>query len=181
MNTRLQRFISAENITQAQFADSINVARASVSHILAGRNKPGFDFISSMAKRYPSLNVDWLITGKGRMYKDQPDPVQENTSDSPAIQPQAAAKARVNMDGDDLLFHDDEIAAGVQFEESRKAYTSLSGTNARESVENAPNPTFSAKDVHTAVTAAMASSTAQKQRKAVKVVIFYDDNTFQEF
>lgn len=70
MNHRLQQFILAENITQSQFADSIGVARASVSHILAGRNKPGFDFIESMMKRYPSLNINWLISGQGRMYRD---------------------------------------------------------------------------------------------------------------
>lgn len=70
MNYRLQQFLSAENITQAQFADILGVARASVSHILAGRNKPGFDFIQSMAAHYPDLNLEWLITGKGRMYKE---------------------------------------------------------------------------------------------------------------
>ena len=69
MNERLQQFLSAENLTQSQFADSIGVARASISHILAGRNKPGFEFIESVAKRYPSLNVDWFITGRGKMYK----------------------------------------------------------------------------------------------------------------
>ena len=68
MNKRLQQFLAAENISQAQFAETLGVARASVSHILSGRNKPGFDFIESMARRYPTLNLEWLITGNGRMY-----------------------------------------------------------------------------------------------------------------
>lgn len=70
MNYRLQQFLSAENITQAQFADIIGVARASVSHIIAGRNKPGFDFIQNMSRHFPDLNLEWLINGKGRMYKE---------------------------------------------------------------------------------------------------------------
>ena len=70
MNRRLEQFLKAENITQAQFADVINVARASISHILSGRNKPGFEFIQNMAFHYPNLNLDWLITGKGKMYKN---------------------------------------------------------------------------------------------------------------
>ena len=69
MNKRLQQFLSAENISQSQFADKIGVTKASVSHILSGRNKPGFEFIESMADCYPNLNLDWLIGGKGRMYK----------------------------------------------------------------------------------------------------------------
>lgn len=71
MNNRLQQFLAAENITQSTFAESIGVTKASVSHVLAGRNKPGFEFIESIARRYPNLNIEWLITGKGRMYKNQ--------------------------------------------------------------------------------------------------------------
>lgn len=67
MNTRLQQFLKAMNISQSHFADTIGVARANVSHIIAGRNKPGFDFLLRMSKHYPSLNLEWLITGKGRM------------------------------------------------------------------------------------------------------------------
>lgn len=70
MNRRLLQFLQAENITQTQLADTLSVARGSVSHILAGRNKPGYDFIESLLLHYPQLNLDWLITGKGRMYKD---------------------------------------------------------------------------------------------------------------
>ncbi len=92
MNNRLISFLEAENISQSQFADSIGVARASVSHILAGRNKPGFDFIERTARRYPALNLEWLITGKGRMYKASDD-------DAPAVI------------ADDQLFTLDEPAA----------------------------------------------------------------------
>lgn len=75
MENRLQQFLAAENLTQAQFADSIGVGRASVSHILAGRNKPGYDFIERMASRYAEINLEWLITGKGKMYKKDRDVV----------------------------------------------------------------------------------------------------------
>ena len=70
MNTRLKQFIAAENITQAQLADTINVVRASVSHILAGRNKPSYEFISGLMRHYPNLNMEWLMFGKGKMYKN---------------------------------------------------------------------------------------------------------------
>ena len=70
MNIRISQFLNAENITQAQFADTIGVARASISHIIAGRNKPSYDFITSVLKHYPRLNPYWLMLGKGRMYID---------------------------------------------------------------------------------------------------------------
>ena len=77
MDKRLQQFLSAENISQSSLADSLGVTRASITHILSGRNRPGFDFIEQMALHYPSLSLDWLITGKGRMYKDTDGKVPE--------------------------------------------------------------------------------------------------------
>ena len=75
-------FLQAENITQSQFADTLSVARGSVSHILSGRNKPGYEFMESLALHYPSLDMDWLLTGKGSMYKDSI--AQENAVQEPA-------------------------------------------------------------------------------------------------
>ena len=71
MNARLKQFLSAENISQSQFADNIKVVRASVSHILSGRNNPSYEFIKALMNAYPSLNIEWLILGKGKMYKGE--------------------------------------------------------------------------------------------------------------
>lgn len=78
MNKRLQQFLNAESISQTQLADTMKVTRAGVSHIISGRNRPGFDFLESLVLHYPELNLDWLITGRGKMYKkpenhDSPD------------------------------------------------------------------------------------------------------------
>ena len=78
MNERLLKFLSAENITQSQLADTLGVARASISHILSGRNKPGFDFLESIARNYPSLSLEWLVTGRGKMYRSHPEESQES-------------------------------------------------------------------------------------------------------
>ena len=99
MNKRLLQFLSAENISQTQFADTIHVARASVSHILAGRNKPGFDFLESMLRHYPNLNPEWLMTGNGKMYKTphQADFLPEKTIEPPEIAPATEINATDNM------------------------------------------------------------------------------------
>ena len=96
MDTRLQQFLDAENISQAQLADTLGVARAGISHILSGRNKPGFDFLEAMAVHYPRISMDWLLTGKGRMYKDTPG---ENPVFTPIQAPRRVSKI--------LVFYDD--------------------------------------------------------------------------
>lgn len=73
MKQRLEQFLAAENISKAQFADKIRVARAAVSHIIAGRNNPGYEFIVNTMSEYPQLNIEWLLTGTGKMYKTADD------------------------------------------------------------------------------------------------------------
>lgn len=82
MKQRLEQFLQAENISKAQFADSIRVARAGISHIMAGRNNPSYEFIVNTMQSYPDLNIEWLLTGRGRMYKSSEDrtPQAEPTS-----------------------------------------------------------------------------------------------------
>lgn len=143
MNERLQQFLSAENITQAEFADTIKVARASVSHIIAGRNKPGYDFIAGILRHYPNLNIEWLISGKGKMYK----------SDSISV-----------PSDENTLF-------------SRLAVTAENETHipADTLVPETQNPVPAQPQI------CYIEKEPPKQRKAVKVMIFFDDGTFQEF
>ena len=99
MDKRLQQFLDAENISQAQLADTLGVARAGISHILSGRNKPGFDFLEAMAVHYPQISLDWLLTGRGRMYKDAAAGSAENPVFAPAPPPRRVSKI--------LVFYDD--------------------------------------------------------------------------
>ena len=69
MQEQIQEILTKERLSSSQFADRIGVQRSSVSHVLSGRNKPGFDFIQKILVAFPEINGDWLITGLGEMYK----------------------------------------------------------------------------------------------------------------
>ena len=68
MKDQIQEILKRENLTSSQFADKIGVQRSSVSHVISGRNKPGFEFIKKVIETFPDINADWLIAGKGEMY-----------------------------------------------------------------------------------------------------------------
>ncbi|MEA5006001.1 MAG: helix-turn-helix transcriptional regulator [Rikenellaceae bacterium] len=70
MKNRLQQFLNAEQLSPARLSDIIGIQRSGMSHILSGRNKPSFDFIQKLLLKFPTLNSEWLITGKGKMYKE---------------------------------------------------------------------------------------------------------------
>ena len=144
MNTRLQQFLAAENITQAQLADSLDVARAGVSHIIAGRNKPSYDFLSALLHHYPSLNAEWLMLGKGKMYKD----LQEKTVEK--IQEQPAG----------LLFDDFDEIVEEKSDAQHSEPINIHSTNKINNLDNA-------------------MQSIVKQRNAKKIIVLFDDGTFQ--
>jgi transcriptional regulator with XRE-family HTH domain len=90
MTDRLTQFLAAEQLTPARFADVIGVNRAGISHILAGRNKPGYDFLEKLIKHFPEVNIEWFITGRGKMYKERHSPplfpgYEEKTAESKTL------------------------------------------------------------------------------------------------
>ena len=70
MKSRIIEFLKAENKTSAQLAEEIGVQPSGISHILAGRNKPSLDFVLKMLEKYKFLSTEWLLFGKGDMYKE---------------------------------------------------------------------------------------------------------------
>ena len=70
MNNRLQQFLDLENLTPARLADMLGIQRSGLSHILSGRNKPSYDFLNRILTKFPHINADWLMTGRGKAYKD---------------------------------------------------------------------------------------------------------------
>ncbi|MCD4770129.1 MAG: helix-turn-helix domain-containing protein [Bacteroidales bacterium] len=71
MKERILQFLRSENKTSSQLAEEISVQPSSISHIISGRNKPSLDFILKMLETYIDLETDWLLFGRGEMYKNQ--------------------------------------------------------------------------------------------------------------
>ena len=158
MNTRLKQFIAAENITQSQFADTIRVVRASVSHVLSGRNNPGYDFIKAIMVAYPNLNIEWLMLGKGKMYKE----TQADTDHVVPVQYFQHPEGSLFYDDDTYPVEDDFMPPPAQnplpapeiVTENRIPERTVSAGNKMETVVN--------------------------QRKVSKIIIFFDDGSYQE-
>ncbi len=62
---RLEEFLAYYEITAAALASKLGVQRSSISHLLAGRNKPSLDFIIKILDNYPKVSFDWLVRGIG--------------------------------------------------------------------------------------------------------------------
>ena len=67
MNKRFQKWLNYNDLNPNKLAENINVSRATISHIMSGRNKPSVDFLHKILNKYPDLNLNWLVTGNGSM------------------------------------------------------------------------------------------------------------------
>jgi transcriptional regulator with XRE-family HTH domain len=71
MEKRLHRLLEEYQLNSSQLADILGVQRSGISHILAGRNKPSFDFMVRILENFPEIDANWLISGNGRMFKEE--------------------------------------------------------------------------------------------------------------
>lgn len=68
MVNRINLILRAKNITARQFAEEIGIQPSGMSHILSGRNNPSLEFVTKVIRRYPEIDANWLLLGKGEMF-----------------------------------------------------------------------------------------------------------------
>ncbi|MDC9723370.1 MAG: helix-turn-helix transcriptional regulator [Urechidicola sp.] len=66
---RLKKVMNHYGLTATALADSIEVQRSSISHLLSGRNKPSLDFVLKVLEEYQEVELYWLLNGKGSFPK----------------------------------------------------------------------------------------------------------------
>ncbi|MCQ2143899.1 MAG: hypothetical protein MJY56_07510, partial [Bacteroidales bacterium] len=114
---------------------------------------------------YPNLNMEWLLTGKGKMYK--------NVSDSPAASEIFFAPEEPEMPeipGQPDLFEDDD---DLPLSDEEQAINSV-----EPKVAQGYSP--SAQTSSSIATRIQAVQSPVNQRKVLKVTILFDDGTYQE-
>ena len=70
MQQKLRDLMTSEHLKSGQLAEALGINPAGISHILAGRNKPGFELLQKILRRFPRLNPDWLLLDEGPMYRE---------------------------------------------------------------------------------------------------------------
>ena len=71
INDRVLFLMKYLKLSKAAFAESIGINPSVLSHIASKRNKPSIDMVISIARIYPKVSGDWLLTGLGVMFKDE--------------------------------------------------------------------------------------------------------------
>ncbi len=103
MEARIQRLIGSENLSPTKFADIIGVQRSAISHILSGRNKPSFDLIQKILSKFPRVSSEWLLMGRGEMYKTTIQQRLFDTDMKPSVPTESKNEAKATVIQDNTL------------------------------------------------------------------------------
>ncbi len=66
IKNRIGLLIERKGLNRKSFAERINENPSKLSHIFTGRNNPSLDLIQKILKSFPDVSADWLIRGEGQ-------------------------------------------------------------------------------------------------------------------
>lgn len=80
VNQRVIKFYSEYlNLGKTEFAKSIGMSKQVVSGLDTATTYPGYRFFEGIAKKYPEINMNWLIAGQGEMLLSGGDSSDSNS------------------------------------------------------------------------------------------------------
>lgn len=158
MKDRLNKILAYEKLTPSKFADIIGVQRSSVSHILSGRNNPSLDFMRKVLDQFTNISGDWLITGKGDMLKTSKAKkynfdVSKKSTDTPSASPGNTLFDTLNNSKESAPAPPEQKVESIVEENIQPKIAAINALNVG----------------------------GVTTRKIDKIVLFYNDNTFEEF
>ena len=143
MREKLLNLMKSEQLTASKLAELLDIQPSGISHILSGRNKPSFDLVQKILRRFPRVNPDWLLLDKDEMYR---------TID---IEPKPATLQSISTD---------ELDGTMQ-------QSPASGMTA-----SATNPTCASTPAQQ-----IAAAYAPKSGNVKRVIVLFDDHTFESY
>jgi transcriptional regulator with XRE-family HTH domain len=181
MKDRIILLIKALNYTAAQFAEEIGVQKSGISHIISGRNNPSLDFINKILLRFPQVNMEWLMMGKGAMIKSDQvlQPPRETTlfayTESDQSTPdlftaeifnsgEVKEQEKQSPQHEQSLTNDHINPVPVAKEVVIEKQTEIRTAGRREFSPNLEKSTFTSGD-----------------KRIERILFFYSDNTFKEY
>lgn len=77
LNERITLVRDSKAMKQKDFAELLNVPRSSLSEIESGKRSASIDVIIGISTHFKDINLDWLLTGEGEVYREKIEPHEE--------------------------------------------------------------------------------------------------------
>ena len=155
---RIDKVMQIEGMNSAVFASAIGIQGSTLSHILNGRNNPSLAVLQSILNRFPHISPEWLIMGQGTMERTVKQSqmaslfAQEEESDSKPVTSEPIQPEKTSS-----------INLGIQQK------TALNSEIPVQTTQSQPERPIQIQQ------------TEVPGKTVRKIIVYYSDNTFQEF
>ena len=151
MREKLLKLMENRKLTASRLAELLGIRSSGISHILSGRNNPSFDLLQKILRRFPMINPDWLLLESEQMFR--PGYTDDGVGDNESLSAEAS------------LFD-----SGADAEVTPAAATQPNDGAQSENLGTASVP----------ITRELAQP--QNPKRAVRrIIVLYDDNTFESY
>ena len=154
MVNRIFTFIELLKLTTTEFADRIGVSRASISSIKTGRTQPTLPLVEKIKQHYPDIDVEWLIFGKG---------------DVPIVNEVQQEEITISHDESKQEIEDGIVDDKLNDNAANEYQAVYIAETPQKREEKQQDLNISNQ------------ATVEKKRNIKKVILFYEDGSFEEF
>ncbi len=198
MINRINLILKAKNITARQFAEEIGIQPSGMSHIMSGRNNPSLEFVNKVVRRYPEIDANWLLLGRGEMYMGlTPDPSPKERGMGSA-EPTLFSVTEATQGAVETGTVDRETQHAASLQEGEFVSEVGHGSSLQEGdlVMESPHVDVETQqaggetrqaggETRHAASLQMGkgnlAAAESEGRRLVKILMFYDDHTFEEY
>jgi transcriptional regulator with XRE-family HTH domain len=152
INDKIKQILIDRNFSPSYFADEIGVQRSSISHILSGRNRPSFDIIQKIIRRFPDLGYDWIM--------------EDESAGQPIPAPSTAYRQSVATSSE--RYNPGYSGTTIPSTQSPTSIRSRPREIAPTQPEPIPEEEYSTEDTGT-------------EKRVERILLFYTDGSFREF
>ena len=167
---RIELLMKCYNLSSSQFADKTGIQRASVSHILSGRNNPSLEVMLKIYESFPGLDMKWLMTGVGEEPVGDVSVVKETETS-----PQVAGL----FSGFENAADDDNHLPFVNAVVSESVVPAVRKPRVQPEVQRVSDTSAPQPEKRRAVQSRVAAQAPVAQRKIKEVRVFYTDGTYE--
>lgn len=181
LRNRIEELINSENLSYTQFARKIGIQGTIISHIMNGRNKPSLDVVQKILINFKNVSYEWLISGVGDMYKNEVKFVENKVVNHKNNDNQLDFPSLFDNNSYNQSEYSKENELKNNIENHKKNESPIESEKVITTEENRkPTLEVSPMDNRTKTK----EENPKKEippKKIKKIVVFYSDQTFEEF
>ena len=154
---RVESIINDEGLTQAEFSELTGIKTSTLNHVIKGRNNISPMVMYQILSAFPIYNEEWIRSGQGERTKD------------------INSTSNTNVASGEALSHDNLSQPSFIGSNSQRTLFSANSEPLRNNTAE-PN-----QDNSTSTTIDKQTVMSEVKRSITKIIVYYDDNTFETF